>query len=106
MRDQDWEDIRKAVKAGTITDQAAALRAVMVGGKNRLLAGTSAHLCMAARTFAGITKPISRISLFTTADGRLAAITRDAIDKGLPQAAGIPIIDGDKVEEPVEPAAP
>lgn len=36
------------------------------------------------------------LTLFTTADGRTCALTRDAIDKGLPQAAGIRIIDGDK----------
>ena len=35
-------------------------------------------------------------TLFKTADGRVCALTRDAIDRGLPQAAGIRIIDGDK----------
>jgi len=36
-----------------------------------------------------------RPTLFRTADGRTCAMTRDAIDKGLPQAAGIYVIDGD-----------
>lgn len=40
-----------------------------------------------------------RPMLFTTADGRVCAITRDSIDKGLPQAAGIPIVDGDKIND-------
>lgn len=40
-----------------------------------------------------------RPMLFTTKDGRVCAITRDSIDKGLPQAAGIPIVDGDKLND-------
>jgi len=40
---------------------------------------------------------------FHTKDGRICALTRDAIDRGLPQAAGVRIIDGDKLDE-LEPA--
>jgi hypothetical protein len=100
----NWADLRsQALGLPKGSAFGTKLQVVAVGGKQRLLTSTSAHLCEAARTFKGGLKPIANYSLFTTADGRLAAITRDAIDKGLPQAAGIPIIDGEKVDPAHEP---
>lgn len=43
-----------------------------------------------------------RPRFFRTKDNRIVALTPDAIDKGLPQATGIRIIDGNKLED-VEP---
>jgi len=72
-------------------------------GKGRILSSTAAHLCQAAKYYKAALKPVGNFKLFTDANGRVRLLTKELIEDGTAEKAGLKVLrdmDGEATVDP------